>query len=112
VQQLVEGEAEQLARKALELAQAGDVPCLRLLLNTLSPPRKSQTIDINIPAVKSAKDIPALNEAIWAAVRDGQVTAEETAALALLLARSIEAFEVEDLGRRIEALEEYEDVTP
>jgi hypothetical protein len=48
VQQLVEGQAEALTRKALEMAQAGDVACLRSLLNIVSPARKSQTIDIDI----------------------------------------------------------------
>jgi hypothetical protein len=112
VQQLVEGQAEALTRKALEMAQAGDVACLRLLLNIVSPARKSQTIDIDIPPVKSAKDVPALIKAIWCAVRDGRVTPEEATALGLLLERSIQAFEAEELRRQVEALEQLEDVTP
>jgi len=81
-------------------------------LRRMTPARKSQTIDIDIPPVKSAKDVPALIKAIWCAVRDGRVTPEEATALGLLLERSIQAFEAEELRRQVEALEQLEDVTP
>ena len=37
VEQLAEGQAEQLVQKALELAHAGDVSCLRMMLDRLWP---------------------------------------------------------------------------
>ena len=42
VEQLAEGHAEQLIQKVVELAEAGDVACLRMMLDRLWPPRKGQ----------------------------------------------------------------------
>ena len=44
LEQLAEGQAEQLIQKALELALAGDVACLRMMLDRVSPPRKAQPV--------------------------------------------------------------------
>jgi len=112
VQELVEGEAEALVRKALELAHGGDVGCLRLLLNLLAPARRGQTISIDIPPVKSAKDLPAVNEAVWAAVNDGEVTANDATALAVLLQRATELFRTEELRSQLEMLEKEEECVP
>ncbi len=49
VEQLVEGQAEQLVRKVLELAQAGDVSCLRMILDRLYPLRKGQPVNVVMP---------------------------------------------------------------
>jgi hypothetical protein len=106
VQQRVESKAEQLTDKALEKALAGDVRTLCFLLNLLAPARKSQTLDIDIPSVKSAEDMPALIQAISAAVNDGRVTAEDVTALTALLEQFKQIFQNQELARKIEALEE------
>jgi hypothetical protein len=43
VEQLAEGQAEKLVQKVLELAQAGDVSCLKMFLVRLWPARKQLT---------------------------------------------------------------------
>jgi hypothetical protein len=43
---LLEGEAEQLTRKAIELALAGDLNALRLCLDRLLPPSKDRLISL------------------------------------------------------------------
>ncbi|MEH6552404.1 MAG: DUF5681 domain-containing protein [Pseudomonadales bacterium] len=39
---LIEGEGEQLARKAVELALDGDLPALKLCMDRLLPPAKER----------------------------------------------------------------------
>ena len=50
-EQLLEGECEELTRKAIELAKAGDTTALRLCLERLVPVRKDRTIEFDLPAV-------------------------------------------------------------
>ena len=45
-EELLEGEAEALTRKAVELALAGDTVALRLCLERLLPPRKSRRVTL------------------------------------------------------------------
>ena len=42
IQDLLDGEAEALGRKAIELALAGDTVALRLCLERIAPPRKER----------------------------------------------------------------------
>jgi hypothetical protein len=48
---LLEGEAEALTRKAIELAMAGDPTALRLCLERLVPPRKGRAVAFDLPAL-------------------------------------------------------------
>ncbi len=44
VQNLLDGEAEELTRKAIELAKGGDMAALRLCFDRLLPPRKGRKV--------------------------------------------------------------------
>src|SRR4051812_32739166 len=55
-EQLAEEQAEQLIKNVLELAQAGDVSCMRMMLDRIWPPRKAQPINITMPPINSAQD--------------------------------------------------------
>jgi Family of unknown function (DUF5681) len=105
VERLAEQQAEKLIEKVVELAQAGDVSCLRMLLDRLWPVRRGQPVHLNIPEIKSADDVPAVLAAIWTAVGDGLLTPEEASALVLLATRSMEAIQLQDILKRVEDLE-------
>ncbi len=96
VERLAEQQAEKLIEKVVELAQAGDVSCLRMLLDRLWPVRRGQPVHLNIPEIKSADDVPAVLAAIWTAVGDGLLTPDEASALALLATRSMETIQIQD----------------
>ena len=49
VEKLLEGEAEQIGRKAVELAKSGDTVALRLCLERIAPVRKGRPIAIALP---------------------------------------------------------------
>ena len=44
IQSLLDGEGEELTRKAIELAKEGDLTALKLCLERICPPRKSRPI--------------------------------------------------------------------
>jgi hypothetical protein len=105
IEQLAEGQAEQLIQKVFELAQAGDVSCLRMILDRLWPPRKGQPVNIAMPPINSSQDVLPAIASIWTAIREGRLTPEEASALSIVADRSIQAIELYDHANRIAALE-------
>lgn len=106
VEQLAEGQAEQLVQKVLELALAGDVACLRMLLDRLWPARKGQPVNMSMPPVNSPQDVFPAIASIWTAIREGRLTPDDASALSVVIDRSIRAIELHDISKRIAALEE------
>jgi hypothetical protein len=109
VEQLAEGQAEQLIQKVLELAQAGDVACLRMILDRLWPLRKGQPVNVVMPPINTPQEVVSAIASIWTGIRDGRLTPEEASALSIVVDRSVQAIELHDITRRIAALEEARD---
>ena len=109
LEQLAEEQAEQLVQKALELAQAGDVSYLKMLLDRLWPARKAPPINVPMPPINSSQDVFPAIASIWTAIREGRLTPDEVTALSIVIERSIQAIEPHDILKRITALEEARD---
>jgi hypothetical protein len=105
-QQLLDGEAEALARKVIDQALAGDVMCLRVCLRRLVPPRKDVPVNVELPPVDSAADLPRATGALLEAVSAGVVTPSEAQALAGILEIHRKSLELADLEQRLAAIEE------
>ena len=56
VEALLDGEAETLTRKAIELAKRGDLAALRVCLDRIVPPRKDRPVKFELPPISSAAD--------------------------------------------------------
>jgi hypothetical protein len=67
VEALLDGEAEGLTRKAVEMALAGDTVALRLCLERLVPPRKDRPVALALPPLGGTPDLPTITAACWAA---------------------------------------------
>ena len=106
VEKLAEDQAEQLVQKVLELAQAGDVACLRMLLDRLWPPRKGQPVNVVMPPIKTSKDVFPAIASIWRAIREGRLTPDEASTLSIVIDRSIQAIEVHHIIKRLAVLEQ------
>jgi hypothetical protein len=102
---LLDGEAEQLSRRAIDLAMAGDTTALRLCLERILPPRKDRPIHVDIPPIETSADALKALANLVGAVAVGQLTPTEAQAVASLLETHRRTFEVEELEHRIEALE-------
>jgi hypothetical protein len=92
-------------QKALELAQAGNVACLRMVLDRVWPPRKGQTVNVVMPPINTSEDVFPAIASIWRAIREGRLTPDEASDLSIVIDRSIQAIEVHDITKRIAALE-------
>ena len=89
---LLDGEAEALTRKAVELALAGDPTALRLCIERILPPCRERPVRFTLPPIESSEDISAAMNAVTAALARGIITpgeAERIANVVDTLARAI-----------------------
>lgn len=102
---LMDGDAEALSRKAVELALAGDTVALRLCLERVAPPRKDAPVSFELPAMNCAKDAAAAAGAVLHAVSTGDLTPVEAAQVMGLIDSYRRTLEVTELEARVAALE-------
>lgn len=103
---LLEGEAEKITRKAVDMALGGDGPALRLCLERIAPARKDRPVTFALPPIDGVADAAQASAALLAAVASGDLTPSEAAELGKLIeahVRVIEAVELEARLRKLEA---------
>lgn len=106
LEQLFRGEAEEVARVAIDLAKRGDVTAVKLILDRIAPARKGATIELpDFPRVQSIADVPAAHAFLIGAVAGGRITPDESAAIAATIDRYRAAVETIDFDKRLAALE-------
>ncbi len=105
VEALMDGEAEELTRAAIEKAKAGDVPALRMCLERISPPRKDLPISIELPPIDTAADAKIASTSVLAAVAAGEITPSEASAVMALLVSHKSIVEATDFEARLQVLE-------
>src|SRR6185436_9264718 len=79
VEALLDGEAEKLTRKAVEMALSGDTVAMRLCLDRIVPARKDRPVPFTLPKLETAADALAATAALVEAVAAGQLTPSEAA---------------------------------
>ena len=102
---LLDGEAETITRKCIDLALDGDGTALRLCLSRILPVKRERTISLDLPALEDSQDSLRAIGTVLEAVGTGMITPSEGQAVASLLETHRRTFEVEELERRLEVLE-------
>ncbi len=105
IQHLLDGEAEALGRKAIELALGGDTTALRLCLERVCPPRKDVPITFVLPVMTRAAEAAKAAQAVLRAVSAGQITRLEGAAVMSLVEGYRKTLETTEIEARISNLE-------
>jgi hypothetical protein len=105
VEARLDGEADTITRKAIELAKDGDLPALRLCLDRIAPPRKDRPVHFDFPPVSSAADAAKAAAALLEAVAVGDLTPAEASELGKLIEAYIKALEATDFAERLDKLE-------
>lgn len=103
---ILQGEAESITRKAIELAQSGDTVALRLCMDRLIPVRKDRPITFTLPEIETAADLTKATRALLEGVANGDITPSEAAELSKLVEAHTKAIEAVDLATRLTALEQ------
>ncbi len=104
VQTLLDGEAEALTRKAVELALAGDITALRLCLERIAPAYKATTMPVmlNMPTPENLTDTA---RAFVVAAASGELAPDIAAQLVAAVASVARVEEIETVKQRVEAIE-------
>jgi hypothetical protein len=103
MQNLLEDEAEAIARKAIEMAKAGDMAAIRVCMDRLAPARRGAAISCELPPVETGGGAVAAMAAIIAAVAAGDVTPAEAASLARVIDRYMFARSLAELEHNQQA---------
>jgi len=102
---LLDGQAEALTQKAVELAIAGDITALRLCLDRILPARKDRPVSFEITPINTAADAKAASAALISAVADGNLTPSEASEIGKLIDGYVKAIEITDVLARLDRLE-------
>lgn len=105
MESLLEGQAEQLVQKTLELALAGDITALRLCLERLIPPRKDRPIHLLLPPIEDVQQISLAMARVAAAIGEGEITPTEGEVLSNILLAHKTVLVTADLERRMDEFE-------
>ena len=105
MQELLDGEAEALTRRAVDMALAGDPVALRLCLDRLLPVLRERPVSVDLPPMASPKDAVAASAALLQAVAAGEIAPGEARELGRLIELHLKAVEVHELETRLAALE-------
>jgi hypothetical protein len=105
LQALLDGEADEIGRKAVEMAKTGDTAAMRLVMERLLPPRKDRPIMFTLPKLETAADAVKATAALVEAVSVGDITPGEASELSKLVDGFTNALKAEDLQKRVEAIE-------
>ena len=106
---LLEGEAEKLTRKCIELAMDGDTVALRLCLERIYPARRDRPVTFPLPPITSARDAADIAAAVAEAVAAGHITPSEAAEFGKVIEIYIRAYQVAELSDRVACVEQMTD---
>jgi hypothetical protein len=104
LENLMEGDAEAIVGKAVDLAKDGDVAALRICMDRLVP-RRANTVAFDLPPLGTATDTVAAAAAIVAAVAAGELTPPEAADLAKVIDIYLRALATAGFEQRLARLE-------
>ena len=107
IEEMLEGEIEAITRAAINAAKNGDMAAIRLIMDRVLPPARCRPISIDLPAISDAASISSAQAEILRAVSTGDLLLDEAEALSGLLEarrRSLEAADLEDRIKQLEAL--------
>ena len=106
---LLEGQAEALTQKAVDMALAGDPVALRICLERICPVRKDRAVSFPLPPITSPRDAADIAAAVAEAVAAGHVTPSEAAEIAKVVDAYVRAYQTAELDDRNVRLEQLSD---
>jgi hypothetical protein len=102
---LLDGEAEALTRKAVELALDGDQAALRLCLDRVVAPRRERPVSFAMPPIKGPADLAGAMGAVAGAAAQGVITPGEAVQFAQMMEAMVRAIQTTDFERRLREIE-------
>ena len=105
---VLDGEAEALTRRCIDLALEGDATALRLCIDRLCPPSRSRPVTIDLPRLDGASSIAEAHVRVVEALAAGELDPDTAATVIGVLTRTRDSYELTNIEARLAALEESE----
>ena len=105
MQNLLADDAEAIGRKAIEMANAGDLTAIRLCMDRLAPARKDEPVAFELPPIETPADCVAATASIVAAVVAGELTPTQAAELSKVIDVYVRALDSKGFDERLTKLE-------
>ncbi len=105
IEALIDGKAEAIVAKAVEIALEGDTNMLRALLATFVPRRRDRTVEFDLPDIHTPADALAASSAVIAACSRGELAPAEASEIMGLISTHVRTLEVVELETRLAAVE-------
>ena len=109
VEALLDGQAQALTQKAIEMALAGDPLALRLCLERIYPVRKDRPVTFALPPITSARDAADLMASIMKAVATGHITPSEAAEIGKVIDAYVRAYQTAEMNEPVTRIEQISD---
>jgi Family of unknown function (DUF5681) len=104
-EKLMSDDVEEIVRKIIKAAKAGDMTAARLILERIAPVRRGRLVQLELPTIKTATDLISGMEALATAMAAGIVTPEEALTMASVVDAQRRTIETKELDARLRALE-------
>jgi len=105
IRKLLDPHRKDLINKAVELAKSGDATALRLCIDRIAPPPRTELPPIKIPGLANAKGLSEKARTIIDAAGEAIISPDSAAMLLGALASACKIIETDELSERIAALE-------
>lgn len=106
LEKILDGDAEAILNKAVEMAKDGDPVAMRLCLDRLIPVRRDRPITFTLPPIEKPADLTRATHALMQGVAAGEITPSEAAELSKLVDAHMNAIKTADLAERLTRIEE------
>ena len=106
---LLEGQAEALTQKAVDMALAGDTVALKICIDRFFPPRKDRPVTFPLPPINTARDAADVMSSIMNAVAAGQLTPADAAELSKVVACTVKSFEAAEFADSLARIDQLSD---
>jgi hypothetical protein len=106
---LLDGQAEALTQKAIQMALDGDPVALRLCLDRIYPARKDRPVAFTLPPITSARDAADVMAGVTKAVATGHITPSEASEIAKLIDSYVKAYQTAELDERMASIRQASD---
>jgi hypothetical protein len=106
---LLDGQAEALTQKAIQMALDGDPVALRLCMDRIYPARKDRPVRFALPPINSPRDAADIMVAVATAVAAGDITPNEAAEIGKLIDIYVRSYETAELDERVARMQQLSD---
>jgi len=106
---LLEGQAEALPQKAVDMALAGDTVALKIWIDRIYPARKDRPVTFALPPINTARDAADVMSSVMNAVAAGQLTPADASELSKVVACTVKSFEAAEFADSLASIDQLTD---